>query len=97
MPELVSLCTASCDSLFFSLFSLPSLLSLPSTGQSLKDGSGGAEGLVSQKQKIKVEAERLDVVDKAAGVLAELLFDVNILQQIKDYRSLFLVVCKKCH
>jgi translation initiation factor 5 len=59
--------------------------------KSLKDGSGGAEGLVSQKQKIKAEAERLDVVDKAAGVLAELLFDVNILQQIKDYRSLFLV------
>ena len=52
---------------------------------------------MSQKQKIKVEAERLDVVDKAAGVLAELLFDVNILQQIKDYRSLFLVVCTKCH
>jgi translation initiation factor 5 len=60
--------------------------------KSLKEGSGGAEGLVSQKQKIKAEAERLDVVDKAAGVLAELLFDADILQQIKDYRSLFLVV-----
>ena len=47
---------------------------------------------MSQKQKIKAEAERLDVVDKAAGVLAELLFDADILQQIKDYRSLFLVV-----
>ena len=47
---------------------------------------------MGQKQRIKAEAERLDVMDKAAGVLAELLFDDNILQQIKDYRSLLLVV-----
>lgn len=60
--------------------------------QALKEESGG-EGLVGLKQKIKTEAERLDVMDKAAGVLAELLFDGNILQQIKEYRSLFLVVC----
>ena len=47
---------------------------------------------MSQKQNIKAEAERLDVVDKTAGVLAELLFDESILQQIKDYRSLFILV-----
>lgn len=52
---------------------------------------GGAESLVGQAQKLKVEAERLDVMDKAAGVLAELLFDEKVLQQIKDYRTLFLV------
>ena len=47
---------------------------------------------MGQAQKLKVEAERLDVMDKAAGVLAELLFDEKVLQQIKEYRPLFLVV-----
>ena len=47
---------------------------------------------MSQVKKLKAEAERLDVMDKAAGVLAGLLFDGNVLEQIKDYRSLFLVV-----
>ena len=60
--------------------------------QNIKKESGAAS-LVGQAQKLKVEAERLDVMDKAAGVLAELLFDEKILQQIKDYRTLFLVVC----
>lgn len=51
---------------------------------------GGAESLMGEVQKLKVEAERLDVMDKAAGVLAELLFDEKFLQQIKEYRPLFL-------
>lgn len=47
---------------------------------------------MGEVQKLKVEAERLDVMDKAAGVLAELLFDEKFLQQIKEYRPLFLAV-----
>jgi translation initiation factor 5 len=57
--------------------------------KAMKEELGGGN-LVAQKQRIRTEAERLDVMDKAAGVLAELLFDGGILQQIKDYRSLFL-------
>lgn len=38
------------------------------------------------------EAERLEVKDKAALVLVELLMDKNILVQIKKYRKLFLRV-----
>ena len=49
--------------------------------------------MVSSAQKLKVEAERLDVMEKAAGVIAELLFDENILKQIKEYRKLLLLVC----
>lgn len=48
---------------------------------------------MGEVQKLKVEAERLDVMEKAAGVLAELLFDEKFLQQIKEYRPLFLAVC----
>lgn len=53
---------------------------------------------MGEVQKLKVEAERLDVMDKAAGVLAELLFDEKFLQQIKEYRPLFLAVrvCVSC-
>lgn len=51
----------------------------------------GVSALLQQIQKLKGEAERLDVMEKAAGVLAELLFDENILQQIKEYRPLLLV------
>lgn len=57
--------------------------------KAMKEELGGGN-LVAQKQRIRTEAERLDVMDKAAGVLAELLFDGGILQQIEDYRSLFL-------
>jgi len=42
-----------------------------------------------QEKGIVIEAERLEIKDKAPLVLAELLYDVNILQQIKQYRSLF--------
>lgn len=51
---------------------------------------------MGQVQKLKAEAERLDVMDKAAGVLAELLFDDKFLQQIKEYRPLFLAVRCVC-
>lgn len=49
--------------------------------------------MVGYAQKLKTEAERLDVMDKAAGVIAELLFDETILQQITEYRPLLLQVC----
>ena len=39
---------------------------------------------------MKAEAERLDMFDKAAGILAELLFDKDILNQITLYRPIFL-------
>ena len=52
----------------------------------------GAAQLTSQTQKLKTEAERLDIMDKAAGVLAELLLDGNIQQQIQQYKTLLLAV-----
>eukprot|EP00918_Siedleckia_nematoides_P099621 GHVU01217839.1.p1 GENE.GHVU01217839.1~~GHVU01217839.1.p1 ORF type:complete len:435 (+),score=99.70 GHVU01217839.1:328-1632(+) len=42
-------------------------------------------------KEIAGEADRLEVKDKAPMVLVELLFDANILQQIKDHRTLFLL------
>lgn len=45
-------------------------------------------------KEIAGEADRLEVKDKAPMVLVELLFDANILQQIKDHRTLFLLVSK---
>ena len=39
-----------------------------------------------------MEAERLEIKDKAPMVLAELLYDNNILNEIPKYRSLFLRV-----
>ena len=50
--------------------------------------AGELTGLEREKE-IVVEAERLAIRDKAPLVLAELLYDVNILQQIKQYRTLF--------
>lgn len=41
-------------------------------------------------KEILGEAERLDIKDKAPLVLCELLFDENILSQIKTHRLLFL-------
>ena len=38
------------------------------------------------------EADRLDVREKAPLILAELLYDAEILTQIKKYRTLFLRV-----
>ena len=52
-----------------------------------------ADQLTGKMEKdVVMEADRLDVKEKAPLVLAELLFDENIMQQIKRYRSLFLRV-----
>jgi len=50
--------------------------------------SGGVTGADKEKE-ILLEAERLEIKEKAPMVLAELLFDINMAQQIKQYRSLF--------
>lgn len=42
--------------------------------------------------KVKTEAERLDVMDKAAGILAELLYTDQLLSQIKEHRTIMLPV-----
>ncbi len=62
-----------------------------SSVQGLKK-SGGPPAIAGALQKVKAEAERLDVTDKAAGVLAELLYTEKILAQIKEYRSIMLHV-----
>ena len=52
-----------------------------------------ADQLTGKMEKdIVTEAERLDIKDKAPMVLVELLFDENIMQQIKRFRTLFLRV-----
>lgn len=43
-------------------------------------------------QKIRAEAERLEIMDKAAGILAELLYTEKLLTQIKEYRAIMLHV-----
>lgn len=45
---------------------------------------------VQVQKEVLNEAERLEVKQKAPLVLAELLFDHNIVQQLKKYRLLFL-------
>lgn len=54
-----------------------------------------AEALLGAEKEKEVvgEAERLDIKDKAPVILAELLFDVNMVQQIKTYASLLKRVC----
>lgn len=52
--------------------------------------SGGVARLAKDLSTVKAEAERLDMFDKAAGILAELLFDKDILNQITLYRPIFL-------
>ena len=54
-----------------------------------KKESGGLNGC---DKDIAAEAERLDVKDKGPLILVELLFDNNILTQIKQHRILFLRV-----
>jgi len=46
-----------------------------------------------REKEIVLEAERLEIRDKAPLVLAELLYDTNIIAQIKQYRTLFCRVC----
>lgn len=50
--------------------------------------SCGVTGPEKEKE-IVLEAERLEIKEKAPMVLAELLFDVNMPQQIRQHRSLF--------
>ncbi len=42
--------------------------------------------------KIKAEAEKLDLMDKAAGIMGELLFTEQMLTEIKQYRIVLLHV-----
>ena len=54
----------------------------------------GSKGFDMNGQKeIVAEAERLEVRDKAVLVLCELIFDENMLQQIKLYRNLLIRFC----
>lgn len=46
-----------------------------------------------REKEIVLEAERLEIRDKAPLVLAELLYDTTILAQIKQHRNLFCRVC----
>ena len=56
--------------------------------------SGGSSAIEAKANvaKIKAEAERLDVVDKAAGILAELLYTDQLPTEIKQYRTVMLHV-----
>ncbi|KAL5463540.1 hypothetical protein EMCRGX_G032443 [Ephydatia muelleri] len=49
---------------------------------------GGVPAVAGSFNKIKAEAERLEVMDKAAGILAELLYNDKLLSQIKEYRPI---------
>ena len=53
---------------------------------------GGVAAVAGALTKIKAEAERLDVMDLAAGILAELLYTEKLLTQIKEYRPIMLHV-----
>ncbi len=54
--------------------------------------SGGSAAISTNISKVKAEAERLDVMDKAAGILAELLYTDQLLSEIKQYRGIMLHV-----
>lgn len=54
--------------------------------------SGGSAAIATNISKVKAEAERLDVMDKAAGILAELLYTDQLLTEIKQHRSIMLHV-----
>lgn len=45
---------------------------------------------VTVHKEVAVEAERLDIVQKAPLVLAELLFSANIIQEVRKHRNLLL-------
>jgi len=58
------------------------------------DENANNNGLDANTQKeIVAKAEQLEVRDKAVLVLCELLFNENVLQQIKTYRNLFVRFC----
>lgn len=54
--------------------------------------TGGVPSIARDLVKIKAEAERLDVMEKAPGILAELIYSKNFLKEIKDYRPVMLHV-----
>jgi translation initiation factor 5 len=53
-----------------------------------KDGSVPA--IARDLGKVKAEAERLDVMDTAPMILAELMYTKNILKEIKEYRPIMI-------
>ena len=54
--------------------------------------SSGITAVSANLSKIKVEAERLEVIDKAPGILAEVLYTKNLLAEVKEYRPIMLHV-----
>lgn len=52
--------------------------------------AGGVPSIARDLVKIKAEAERLDMMEKAPGILAELIYSKNLLKEIKDYRPIML-------
>lgn len=52
----------------------------------------GISAVAGSLAKIKAEAERLDVMDMAAGIMAELLYTDKLLSQIEEYRPIMLHV-----
>lgn len=53
----------------------------------------GSNKLDDKDKEVLGEAERLDVRAKSALILAELLFDQNIIQQVKQHRKILLRFC----
>ncbi len=54
--------------------------------------TGGASAVGSNVAKIKAEAEKLDLMDKAAGIMGELLFTEQMISEISEYRIMLLHV-----
>ena len=59
--------------------------------QDIKKKDGPA-GVAASLPKVKAEAERLDLMDMAAGIMAELLYTDKLLSQIEEYRPIMLHV-----
>lgn len=57
--------------------------------------SGGIDALAANIGKVKLEAERLEVLDKAAGILAEVLYTQQLLTEIKEYRPIMIHVSQR--
>ena len=53
---------------------------------------GGVPGIAAALTKIKSEAERLEVFDKAVVFVAEHLYTERMLSEIKEYRPIILHV-----
>lgn len=74
--------------------SLPSHLSC--VLQEMKK-SGGIPAITTNIAKVKLEAEKLEVMDKTAGILAELLYTDNLLAEIKEYRPIMIHVSSRLY